>query len=338
MRRTSTSATDAATEAASGPSIAVTSGEPAGVGPDLCLALAERDWKARLLFLGDPALFRARAAEIGSRVRIVEADEPAAHVPGVLRLKPVAAAAPVEAGRLDAANAGYVVRLLDLACDGCVDGRYAAMVTAPVQKSVINDSGLPFTGHTEYLAQRTGAAMPVMLLVAGKLRVALATTHLPLSAVPAVITTQRLLDTLTVLDLGLRERFGLARPRIVVCGLNPHAGESGHLGREEIDLIAPALRRATALGLVVRGPVPADTAFTPRALTDTDAVLAMYHDQGLPVLKYAGFGHAVNVTLGLPIIRTSVDHGTALDLAGTGRADAGSLAAALELALDCASR
>ena len=338
MRRTSTSATDAAAQAASGPVIAVTSGEPAGVGPDLCLALAERDWKARLLFLGDAQLFRERAAEIGSRVRIVEDGEPAPHVAGVLRLKSVAAAAPVEAGRLDVANAPYVVNMLDLACDGCTDGRYAAMVTAPVQKSVINDGGLPFTGHTEYLAQRTATPMPVMLLVAGRLRVALATTHLPLSAVPAAITAPRLLDTLTVLELGLRERFGLARPRIVVCGLNPHAGESGHLGREEIDVITPALKRATAQGIVVRGPVPADTAFTPRALTDTDAVLAMYHDQGLPVLKYAGFGHAVNVTLGLPIIRTSVDHGTALDLAGTGRADAGSLAAALELALDCASR
>ncbi len=338
MRRTSTSATDAASEAASGPAIAVTSGEPAGVGPDLCLALAERDWKARLLFLGDPDLFRERAAEIGSRVRVIETSEPAPHVAGELRLLPVAAAAQAEAGRLDAANAPYVVRLLDLACDGCLAGHYAAMVTAPVQKSVINDSGLPFTGHTEYLAQRTGTAMPVMLLVAGRLRVALATTHLPLSAVPAAITGQRLLETLTVLESGLKERFGLARPRIVVCGLNPHAGESGHLGREEIDVIAPALKRASAQGMVVRGPVPADTAFTPRALTDTDAVLAMYHDQGLPVLKYAGFGHAVNVTLGLPIIRTSVDHGTALDLAGTGRADAGSLAAALELALDCASR
>ncbi len=339
MRRTSTSATDAgAAEAAAGPAIAVTSGEPAGVGPDLCLALAERDWKARLLFLGDVRVFRERAAELGSRVRIAQVAEPGPHVAGTLQLLAVAAAAPVEAGRLDAANAPYVVRMLDMACDGCVAGRYAAMVTAPVQKSIINDSGLPFTGHTEYLAARTGCALPVMLLVAGRLRVALATTHLPLSKVAGAITPERLYDTLVVLERGLRERFRLARPRIVVCGLNPHAGESGHLGREEIEVIEPTIKRAQAQGLAVRGPVPADTAFTPRALTDTDALLAMYHDQGLPVLKYAGFGHAVNVTLGLPIIRTSVDHGTALDLAGTGRADPGSLAAALELALDCTRR
>jgi 4-hydroxythreonine-4-phosphate dehydrogenase len=219
-----------------------------------------------------------------------------------------------------------------------VAGEYAAMVTAPVQKSLLAESGVPFMGHTEFLAALTGAAHPVMLLVAGKLRVALATTHLPLAAVPAAITAELLLDTLRVLDEGLRTRFGLARPRIAVCGLNPHAGESGHLGREEQDVIAPALLRARATGLAVRGPLPADTAFTPRALADCDAVLALYHDQGLPVLKYASFGHAVNVTLGLPILRTSVDHGTALDLAGTGRADPGSMIAAVELALDCARR
>lgn len=336
MRRTSTSATEPV--AAPAPAIVVTSGEPAGVGPDLCLALAERDWAARLLFLGDESLFRERAAELGSRVCIERGDEPVQHRAGVLSLKPVPVATRVEPGRLDVANAAYVVRLLDLACDGCTAGQYAAMVTAPVQKSILSDSGIPFSGHTEYLAARTSAARPVMLLVAGRLRVALATTHLPLSAVPGAITPALLDETLLVLDAGLRARFGIARPRIVVCGLNPHAGESGHLGREDLEVIEPALRRAQAAGLVVRGPVPADTAFTPRALTDADAVLAMYHDQGLPVLKHAGFGHAVNVTLGLPILRTSVDHGTALDLAGTGRADPGSLTAALELALDCARR
>ena len=336
MRRTSTSATDA--EATALPAVAVTSGEPAGVGPDLCLALAEREWMARLLFLGDPALLRERAAELGSAVVVEESATPLPHRAGRLSVLPVPAATHVEPGRLDPANAAYVLSMLDLAADGCADRRYDAMVTAPVQKSVLGSAQVPFTGHTEYLAARLRADRPVMLLVAGKLKVALATTHLPLSSVSAAITIDGLVATLAVLDLGLRERFGLARPRIVVLGLNPHAGESGHLGREEIDVIEPAIKRAQAQGLVVRGPVPADTAFTPRALTDADAILAMYHDQGLPVLKYAGFGHAVNVTLGLPIVRTSVDHGTALDLAGSGRADPGSLIAALELALDCARR
>jgi 4-hydroxythreonine-4-phosphate dehydrogenase len=317
MRRTSTSAASGPPAA---PALAVTSGEPAGVGPDLCLALAERDFPARLLFLGDRTLMRERAEELRSGVRIVEVAEPAAHRAGELQLLHVATAAPVEAGRLDPANSRYVLSLLDIACDGCSAGRYAGMVTAPVQKSVIREAGLPFTGHTEYLAARTDAPHPVMLLVAGKLRVALATTH------------ERLVDTLVVLDAGLQRHFGFARPRVVACGLNPHAGEGGHLGREEIDVIEPALRAAQSRGVVVRGPVPADTAFTPRALADADAVLAMYHDQGLPVLKHAGFGGGVNVTLGLPILRTSVDHGTALDLAATGRADAGSLA------IECANR
>ncbi len=336
MRRTSTSAINAVT-ASGGPAIVVTSGEPAGVGPDLCLAVAQKPWPAKLLFLGDPLLFRERAAETGSSVSIEVTDELIAHQAGVLRVSPVTLGAPVEAGRLDTANAAYVMRMLDIACDGCLSGRFQAMVTAPVQKSIISDSGLAFTGHTEYLAQRTHSALPVMLLVAGKLRVALATTHLPLSQVPQALSIPQLVNLLSVLDEGLRSRFALARPRIVVCGLNPHAGEGGHLGREEIDIIEPAIKQARAQDLVIRGPVPADTAFTPRALTDADAVLAMYHDQGLPVLKHAGFGSAINVTLGLPIIRTSVDHGTALDLAGTGRADAGSLIAALQLAVDCAS-
>ena len=242
------------------------------------------------------------------------------------------------AGRLDAANARYVLTLIDEAVAGCRDGRYAAMVTAPVQKSVINDGGVPFAGHTEYLAQALGARLPVMLLVAGRLRVALATTHLPLARVPAAITRGLLDATLDVLDEGLRHPFSIATPRILVLGLNPHAGESGHLGHEDRDVIAPAIAAAQARGIGARGPVPADTAFTPASLAGADAVLAMYHDQGLPVLKHLGFGQAVNVTLGLPIVRTSVDHGTALDLAGTGRADPGSLYAAIDLAGRLAGR
>ncbi len=319
------------------PSVIVTSGEPAGIGPDLCLALAARDLRARLVIAGDPELLAARAVELGLRVQLetVAAAGPAPHRQGTLQVLPFPVASAVTAGRLDPANARYVLDMLAAAADGCRAGRYRAMITAPVQKSTINDAGVPFSGHTEYLAERLGAPHPVMLLVAGTLRVALATTHLPLRAVPDALSVAQLVATLQVLADGLRQRFGLARPRIAVLGLNPHAGESGHLGLEDRDVIAPAIAAAIAAGINAHGPVPADTAFTPRQLTDTDAVLAMYHDQGLPVLKYAGFGHAVNVTLGLPIIRTSVDHGTALDLAGTGRADPGSLLAAVQLALDC---
>jgi 4-hydroxythreonine-4-phosphate dehydrogenase len=317
--------------------IVVTSGEPAGIGPDLCLELANRDFPCRLAVAADPELLAARAAELGLKLEIssVAAGHVAAHRRGLVQVLPHRAAAPVVAGRLDAGNAAYVLEMLRSATAGCLAGDFAALVTAPVQKSVINESGVTFSGHTEYLAALTGAPHPVMLLVAGKLRVALATTHLPLRAVPDALNEADLYSTLAVLAAGLKQRFGLVRPRILVCGLNPHAGESGHLGREDIEVIAPAIARAAAAGIAARGPVPADTAFSPRQLTDADAVLAMYHDQGLPVLKYAGFGHAVNVTLGLPIIRTSVDHGTALDLAGTGRADPGSLIAALELALAC---
>lgn len=260
------------------------------------------------------------------------------HEPGRLRVLHVPAQAPVRPGRLDPANARYVLALLDAAVSGCLDGSYDAMVTAPVQKSVINEAGIAFSGHTEYLAQRIGNCFPVMLLTAGTLRVALATTHLPLLQVSAAIDASRLHQVLHVLHQDLVKRFGIAQPRILVCGLNPHAGESGHLGREEIEVIAPALEQLRGEGLNVIGPVPADTAFTPHQLQHADAVLAMFHDQGLPVLKYAGFGQAVNVTLGLPIVRTSVDHGTALGLAGSGAADAGSLAAAVELALQMAAR
>jgi 4-hydroxythreonine-4-phosphate dehydrogenase len=247
-------------------------------------------------------------------------------------------AAEVRSGQLNPANAAYVLHLLDRAIDGCLRGDFDAMVTAPVQKSVINDGGIPFSGHTEYLAARTGAALPVMMLVSGQLRVALATTHLPLASVSGAITQPLLEQVLHILDHDLRTRFEIRAPRILVCGLNPHAGEAGHLGREEIEVIAPALQNLRRHGMQLIGPAPADTAFTPHMLQQADAVLAMYHDQGLPVIKYVGFSNAVNITLGLPILRTSVDHGTALDLAGTGKADAGSLGAALALAIELARR
>jgi len=313
----------------------LTTGEPAGIGPDLALAAALRDWPCELVFAGDPGLLTARARLLRLELEPTEwrwGSAPVPHRAGTLPVISVRLAAQVEAGRLDAANARYVLEMLDAATDGCIAGRFTALVTAPVQKSVINDAGLAFTGHTEYLAARSGAPLPVMLLVAGKLRVALATTHLPLAEVPRHIRRDVLDATLDVLDHGLRTAFGLPAPRILVCGLNPHAGEGGHLGREEIEVIGPAVAAARTRGLTVRGPIAADTAFTPAALAQADAVLAMYHDQGLPVIKHAGFGQAVNVTLGLPFLRTSVDHGTALDLAATGRADPGSLFAAIELA------
>ncbi|HET6655780.1 MAG TPA: 4-hydroxythreonine-4-phosphate dehydrogenase PdxA [Gammaproteobacteria bacterium] len=314
--------------------LAVTSGEPAGIGPDICLGLAEGRHAAELVVLGDPTLLVARAKQLGFADRLPPYDPDSPPVAGRVSVLPVPLAAPVKAGRLDPANARYVLAMLERAAGGCLSGEFAAMVTAPVHKGVINDAGIAFSGHTEFLAARTGAALPVMMLAADKLRVALATTHLPLAAVPAAITADRLTQVLTILDRDLRERFAIAAPRILVCGLNPHAGESGHLGREEIDIIEPCLNALRGRGLDIIGPLPADTLFTPARLEGADAVLAMYHDQGLPVLKYAGFGHAVNITLGLPIVRTSVDHGTALDLAGTGRADAGSLRAAITAALD----
>ncbi len=251
---------------------------------------------------------------------------------------PIEIANPVVPGTLDAGNARHVLGLLDAAIDGCLRGEFDAMVTAPVQKGVLNDAGIPFTGHTEYLAERTGTPLVVMLLVGGGLRVALATTHLALSEVPRAITRERLERIMRILDADLKRRFGIARPRILVAGLNPHAGESGYLGREEIDIIAPAIEALKREGVQVSGPFPADTLFTPRVLAQGDAALAMFHDQGLPVLKHAAFGEAVNVTLGLPIIRTSVDHGTALDLAGGGEVDSGSLKEAIALAFEMAAR
>ncbi len=315
--------------------IVVTTGEPAGVGPDLALAAALSDWPCQLVFAGDPELLAARATLLSLDVAITPWREESAVVPHRAGTMPVLERPlekPAVAGKPDPANARYVLALLDAAMEGCLDGRFAAMATAPVQKSSINDAGIGFSGHTEYLAARSGAPSPVMLLVAGTLRVALATTHLPLADVPRHVTRESLGETLNVLDQGLAAAFGLQRPRILVCGLNPHAGEGGHLGREELEVIGPAVAAARARGIEATGPVPADTAFAPASLAATDAVLAMFHDQGLPVVKHAGFGRAVNLTLGLPFWRTSVDHGTALDLAGSGRADPGSLFEAIGLA------
>ena len=326
---------------AAAPVIAVTSGEPAGVGPELCLRLADAQANARtgrVLVLGDQGLLGERAARLGLAVTLREWRRDALPVPGTLDVLHVPLAVPVHAGRVDPANAAYVLRLLDLACDGCRSGEYAAMVTAPVHKGVINQAGIAFTGHTEYLAERTQTPQVVMMLAGGGLRVALATTHLALRDVPAAITADSLAVTLRILHAEMQRKYGLAAPRILVTGLNPHAGEGGYLGREEIEVISPLLERLRGEGLSLIGPLPADTLFTPPILAQGDCVLAMYHDQGLTALKYASFGHGINVTLGLPIIRTSVDHGTALDLAGTGRADPGSLFVAVEQAFEMVAR
>lgn len=329
--------------------IAITTGEPAGVGPELtarALADAATRWPdARFTVLGDAGLIAARAAAVGLDWTCMTAAGGGAHVANAhvanahVAVAHRALAAPAEAGKLNPANGRYVLDLLDAAIDGALAGEYDAIVTAPLQKSTINDAGVPFTGHTEYLAERTRTPHVVMMLAGTgerPLRVALATTHLPLRDVSAALTIDGLADTLSIIDRDLRGSFGLAAPRILVTGLNPHAGEHGYLGREEIDVIEPALERARAAGIDARGPYPADTLFQPRYLEHADCVLAMFHDQGLPVLKYATFGEGINVTLGLPIIRTSVDHGTALDLAGTGRADPGSLVAAIDTAVTMA--
>ena len=298
--------------------------------------LAQADWPADLVVAGDASLLAATANTLQLQLRTAAYDAselPTAHIAGTLKILHVPAH-PVTAGRLDPQNAPYVIKMLDRACDGCMNGEFAAMVTAPVQKSILMDAGFAFPGHTEYLAQRTRAALPVMMLLSGELRVALVTTHLALADVPRAITRDRLLATLRIVHMDLERQFGIAAPRILVLGLNPHAGESGHLGREEIDVIEPVIAELQRAGLNVRGPIPADTAFAPKFLSSADVVVAMYHDQGLPVLKHVGFGNAVNMTLGLPIVRTSVDHGTALSLARTGKAEVGSLRAALSLAVD----
>ncbi len=321
------------------PRIVITSGEPAGIGPDCCVALAQFDWAADLVVVADADLLTATAVALKLPLTIERYDPSrprAARRRGALQVLHIPTPRPVIAGRLDAGNAPYVIEMLDRACDGCMNGEFAAMVTAPVQKSTLLDAGYAFSGHTEYLAARTRTALPVMLLLSGSLRVALVTTHLALADVPAAITPERLLATLRIVHMDMERHFALSPPRIAVLGLNPHAGEAGHLGREEIEVIEPALRELRAAGLDLQGPVPADTAFTAQFLQTTDVIVAMYHDQGLPVLKAEGFGNAVNMTLGLPILRTSVDHGTALTLARTGRADSGSLRAALALAIELA--
>ena len=320
------------------PLLAITAGEPAGIGPDLCIALADHPIAARLVVLGDEQVLRERAETMGHSVQIIQPDDVPPHRVGTLCVQHIPVAAPVIPGQLDARNSAHVLALLDAAIAGCQSKRFEALVTAPLHKGVINDSGIAFTGHTEYLAEKTQTPHVVMMLVGGGLRVALATIHLALKEVPAAITQANLTQTLRILNDALVRDFGIASPRIYVAGLNPHAGESGHMGREEIDVIEPVLTKLRAQGMNLIGPVPADTLFSRIRHEACDAVLAMYHDQGLPVLKYASFGAGVNITLGLPLIRTSVDHGTALDLAGTGKADVGSLLAAIEAAREMVSR
>ncbi|WP_438281241.1 4-hydroxythreonine-4-phosphate dehydrogenase PdxA [Pseudomonas alabamensis] len=319
---------------------AVTPGEPAGIGPDLCLLLAAQAHPHVLIAITSRVLLQERAAQLGVAVDVRAVDPqawPTHPAPaGSLYVWDTPLANPVRAGQLDTANGPFVLETLTRAAQGCLAGDFAGMITAPVHKGVINDSGIAFSGHTEFLADLTATEQVVMMLATRGLRVALVTTHLPLRDVADAITAERLERVTRILHADLRDKFGLPQPRILVCGLNPHAGEGGHLGREEIELIEPTLERLRGEGMDLRGPLPADTLFTPKYLEHCDAVLAMYHDQGLPVLKYKGFGAAVNVTLGLPIIRTSVDHGTALDLAGTGRIDTGSLQVALETAYQMA--
>ena len=307
------------------PKIIVTSGEPAGIGPDVCLHLLKAKLPAHISVLGDSVVFGQRAEQLGLQDALQD-----------LNLISVPTIFPVVPGRLELSNVPMVLEQLDIAVQSCMRKKYHAMVTAPLHKGIINEAGHSFTGHTEYLAQKTMAEKPVMMLACDAMRVALVTTHLPLEKVPAAITQENILRVLEVLYNDLKLRFGINSPVIAVCGLNPHAGEQGHLGRAEIEIIEPSLKLARDSGLDVLGPLPADTAFTPKILNQVDAVLCMYHDQGLPVLKYASFGRGTNITLGLPIIRTSVDHGTALDLAGTGRIDPGSMIAAAEMAIEMA--
>ena len=314
--------------------VVLTPGEPAGVGPDLALQLCQRPPAGRLVLIADPSMLEGRAQLLGLPFAAREwPGRSQARESGVYVL-PVTAARPTSPGKLDPANAPYVIETLKAAVAGCLSGEFDALVTGPVHKGILNDAGIAFSGHTELLAAECGAAQPVMLLAAPGLRVALATIHLPLSAVPRALTRERLTAVIEVLHADLKNKFGIANPMILVCGLNPHAGEGGHLGHEEIDVIEPVIKTLSGRGMRLRGPVPADSAFIPSSLQGADAVLAMYHDQGLPVLKHHDFAHAVNITLGLPFVRTSVDHGTALELAGTGRADASSLEAAVAMALE----
>jgi 4-hydroxythreonine-4-phosphate dehydrogenase len=319
--------------------IALTPGEPAGIGPDLCIQLAQQDLPCQLIAIASPELLFQRAQQLGFSIQVKEFDSslpPTAHKAGCLTVLPVELTEPAQCGVTNPLNSRYVLKTITKATKGCMDGLFDAMVTGPVHKGIINDAGFAFSGHTEYIAGITGGH-PVMLLATPGLRVALVTTHLPLAEVSPAITYTRLRTVIRILDHDLRTRLDIDNPKILVCGLNPHAGENGHLGREEVDIIEPVLEGFRQQGLNLQGPLPADTIFTGKYLASADAVLAMYHDQGLPVLKYMGFGQAVNITLGLPIVRTSVDHGTALDLAGTGKADPGSLQFALQTALTMAT-
>ncbi len=321
--------------------IVITAGEPAGIGPDLCIQIAQQPSAIERVVAADRDLLESRARQLGLPVELTlyQPDQPPRpQLAGQLKILPVALPVSVTAGELNPANASYVLETLRMAIQGCRNGEFAALVTAPVHKGVINEAGIPFTGHTEFLAEQTGTENVVMMLATEGLRVALATTHLPLSRVSQAITATRLEKILRILDHDMRRWFCAASPQILVCGLNPHAGEGGHLGREEIEVIQPVLDKLRSEGMRLHGPLPADTLFTPQQLENGDVVLAMYHDQGLPVLKYRGFGRAANITLGLPIIRTSVDHGTALELAGSGKASSGSLEYALQTALEMAQR
>ncbi|QTR50098.1 4-hydroxythreonine-4-phosphate dehydrogenase PdxA [Candidatus Thiothrix anitrata] len=318
--------------------IALTAGEPAGIGSDIILLLLQQQQWAEvdLVVIADPVVLQTRADALGISVRLREYSPStltSACPLGECWVLPIPTAVPVEAGVLNPANAPYVLATLRRAVEGCLSGEFASMVTAPLHKGVINDAGIPFTGHTEFLAELTRAPLPVMMLASHNLRVALATTHVPLAQVSSQITRESLTQVLTILHHDLQHKFAIAHPRILVCGLNPHAGEGGHLGTEELDTIIPVVQALQQQGMDLRGPLPADTLFTQRHLQGADAVLAMYHDQGLPVLKHASFGKGINITLGLPIIRTSVDHGTALDLAGTGQVETGSLYEAIALAV-----
>ena len=314
--------------------IAITAGEPAGIGPDLLIQLAQHEALNDKVVIGDPKLFeqRAKQLDIPLTIETYQPKQATQKQKNTLSFLPVSCGTTGQAGVLDKRNSAYVLDTIRLATQGCLDKTFTAMVTTPIHKGIINDAGINFTGHTEYLAALCQAELPVMMLATEGLRVALATTHLPLKEVSAAITKESLTQVIRILDHDLRTHFKISQPHILVCGLNPHAGEGGHLGMEEINIIEPTLNKLRQQGITLTGPLPADTLFTPRYLKQADAVLAMYHDQGLPVLKYVGFGKAINITLGLPIIRTSVDHGTALDLAGTGKADTGSLQAAIALA------
>jgi 4-hydroxythreonine-4-phosphate dehydrogenase len=323
------------------PRIAITSGEPAGIGLDLCVLLAHQAIAAEIIIIANPTALAARAEQLGLAIKTNFFDKnkaPKVHAgDGSITLIPIKTEEEVIAGQLNPSNGAYVIEMLSTATEGCLSGLFDAMVTAPVHKGIINQAGMAFTGHTEFLAEQSNTSQVVMMLVGGGMRVALATTHLPLTKVSAAITKETLTKTIRILHTDLVNKFGIQQPRIMVAGLNPHAGEGGYLGDEEIKTITPVLDQLRNEGLDLIGPLPADTMFSEKNIAQTDAFLAMYHDQGLAVLKHASFGEGVNVTLGLPFIRTSVDHGTALDLAGTGKIEIGSLLAAIKLAIDLAN-